>query len=148
MSRCSSDVVDRNPSPQKPHPPPAASVSEKPLPAFRHALPPPEAGGETCIATSGHVVTQGPPPSFPLPFREGFWWTNAGRGFPTGAKVLDWSLKYDPATKSFSDDPDALTKLSKFIFTEGVLTEKPAEEKEDPKKGRTLTLNTKGLGPV
>ena|SRR5437660_7580381 len=61
---------------------------------------------------------------------------------------LGWSLKYDPATKSFSDDPDALTKLSKFIFTEGVLTEKPAEEKEDPKKGRTLTLNTKGLGPV
>ena len=65
---------------------------------------------------------------------------------------LGWSMKYDPATKSFSDDPDALAKLSKFIFTEGVLTEKLLDEapaleqkrqaEEAKAKGKnTLTLN-------
>src|SRR5256885_17127883 len=37
---------------------------------------------------------------------------------------LGWSMKYDPATKSFSDDPEPLANLPKCIFTKGGLTEK------------------------
>jgi hypothetical protein len=38
---------------------------------------------------------------------------------------LGWSMRYDASTKTFRDDPDALAKLSKFIFTEAVMTEAP-----------------------
>lgn len=45
---------------------------------------------------------------------------------------LGWNMKFDPVSKTFADDPDALTKLSKFIFTEAVMTEAPAKEQEAP----------------
>ena len=51
---------------------------------------------------------------------------------------LGWAMRYDPATKTFADDPEALGKLSRFVFTEAVMTEKPLEE-----EGKRPTLSLK-----
>lgn len=58
---------------------------------------------------------------------------------------LGWSMKYDAASKTFRDDPDALSRLSKFVFTEAVMTEKlldegPALIQQEQRQRATLTL--------
>ena len=43
-----------------------------------------------------------------------------------------WAFRYNPETKSFDEDKDAVQKLKNFHFTKAKIVESPAEE---PKAG-------------
>ena len=49
---------------------------------------------------------------------------------------LGWSFKYNPETKTFYEDKDAVTKLKNFIFTKARMV----EETPDATPRETLTL--------
>ena len=56
---------------------------------------------------------------------------------------LGWAFKYNPETKSFSEDTDAVTKLKNFVFTKAKLIEDapaPAAMPMQAKESTTLTL--------
>jgi len=59
---------------------------------------------------------------------------------------LGWAFKYDPASKSFTEDTDAVTKLKNFVFTKARLVEEaaPMQSMQPPAKEQaTLTLPKK-----
>lgn len=49
-----------------------------------------------------------------------------GLGLPDKTPImhrLGWAFKYDPATRHFDEDKDAVVKLKKFVFTKARIVE-------------------------
>lgn len=54
-----------------------------------------------------------------------------GIGVPDKTPVmhrLGWAFKYNPDTRQFDEDKEAVNKLKNFVFTKAKLVESPAEE--------------------
>lgn len=63
-----------------------------------------------------------------------------GVGLPDKTGVmhrLGWAFKYNPQTRAFDEDKDAVTKLKNFVFTKARIVEAQADAAPPP---GTLTL--------